>query len=146
VSGGLTKLGSGTLTLDGTNTYTGPTTVSAGTLAGTGTIAGAVTVNSGATLAPGASIGTLTIDGNLTLNAGSTNTFEVDGTTPTNDVVVLGANVTYGGVLNIVPTGTFTAGQHFTLFSVSPARSMPATSPAFKAAIRDWRSASPTAC
>jgi hypothetical protein len=51
------------------------------------------------------------------LKPGSTNTFEVNGSTPTNDVVVLGAGVTYGGVLNIVTNGTFTAGQTFKLFS-----------------------------
>jgi hypothetical protein len=50
------------------------------------------------------------------LKAGSTNTFAVNGSTPTNDVIVLGASVTYGGVLNIVTNGTFTAGQTFTLF------------------------------
>ena len=51
------------------------------------------------------------------MNPGSTNLFEVNGTTPTNDVVVLGGTVTYGGVLKIVPTGTFTVGQTFRLFS-----------------------------
>lgn len=49
IGGGLVKVGSGTMTLTGTNTYTGPTTISAGTLAptGTGSIANSsvVTVN-----------------------------------------------------------------------------------------------------
>lgn len=139
---GLIKNGSGTFTLAKAsgNTYTNGTTInggtllvnnttgsgtgtgdvnvnSGGTLGGTGIIAGIVTNNSGGTLAPGASIGTLTLNGNVVLNAGSTNTFEVDGTTATNDVVVLGSTVTYGGVLKIVPTGTITNGQTFTLFS-----------------------------
>ncbi|MEY4386138.1 MAG: hypothetical protein RLY20_1421, partial [Verrucomicrobiota bacterium] len=43
--------------------------------------------------------------------------FEVDGTAATNDIIVLGDTVTYGGVLQIVPTGSFTNGQTFTLFS-----------------------------
>lgn len=139
---GLVKSGSGTFTLAKANgnTYTNGTIVnggtllvnnttgsgtgtgdvninSGGTLGGMGIISGIVTNNSGGTLAPGASIGTLTLNGNVVLNAGSTNTFEVDGTTSTNDVVVLGSTVTYGGVLKIVPTGTFTNGQTFTLFS-----------------------------
>ena len=141
-SGGLTFTGVGTNILTAANTYTGNTTVSAGTLlvngststgtvtvnggtlGGTGTIGSAVTVSSGGTLAPGSGgIGELTISGNLTLNAGSTNAFEVNGSTPANDVVAAGGAVTYGGVLSIVPTGTFTAGQTFTLFSGAGAAS-----------------------
>lgn len=96
----LTKAGASTLTLTGTNTYTGTTTVNAGTLsvngalngggtltvasggtlAGSGSITGDVTVASGGALTPGNSPGTLST-GNLTLSAGSTTTFELNGTT-----------------------------------------------------------------
>jgi autotransporter-associated beta strand protein len=97
-------------------TAVGGITIGAGqTLMGHGTVTGSVT-NDG-TLAPGTSIGKLTFGGNLTLNAGSTNVFEVNGSTLTNDVVALGGAVTYGGVLKVVPSGTFTNGQTFTLFS-----------------------------
>ncbi len=85
------------------------------TLKGHGTITGLVTNNG--TLEPGTSIGRLTVSSNLTLTSSSTNIFEVDGTAATNDVVALGGTVTYGGVLKIVPAGTFTNGQTFTLFS-----------------------------
>jgi len=116
LGGGLVKTGNGTLILNGANTYTGPTVVNVGTLAGTGTISGSLTNN--ATLAPGNGVaGTLTINGNITLNPGSTNTFAVNGTTPANVMVAAGANVTYGGVLNIVASGSFYNGQTFTLFS-----------------------------
>ncbi len=103
-------------TLDVTSRTDGTLTVNAGqTLKGGGTVLGMV--NNLGTLAPGASIGTLAISGNLVLDAASTNTFEVNGSTPANDVVQLGAGVTYGGLLQIVPSGTFTNGQTFTLFS-----------------------------
>jgi fibronectin-binding autotransporter adhesin len=134
-SGSMTNLG-GSATLAGASTYSGATTVSGGTLfvnntigsgmvevrsgatlAGTGTIGGTVDIQSGAILSPGVTTGTLTINGNLALDASSSSTFNVDGTTPANDAVVLGSSVTYGGVLNIAASGAFTAGQQFVLFS-----------------------------
>lgn len=139
-SGSLTNLG-GSPSLTGASTYTGNTTVSGGTLfvnnttgsgtgssavnvqpgaalGGIGAIGGTVSIQSGATLAPGTTgVGTLTINGNLTLGTGAAANFDVNGTTPANDSVVLGSSVTYGGALNITPTGTFTAGQQFVLFS-----------------------------
>src|SRR5690606_5576422 len=84
-TGGLTKLGTGTLTLSGANTYEGGTTVEAGTLmvegslasgatilsgaalGGSGTIAGSVTIEDNGTLSPGSSPGILTV-GELVLN------------------------------------------------------------------------------
>jgi autotransporter-associated beta strand protein len=88
-SGGLTKIGTGRLVLDGANTYTGPTLVSQGILGGNGVISGPVSVASGATLAPGSTttIGTLTISNNLTLNTGSTVSVQVNKDDLTKDLV-----------------------------------------------------------
>jgi autotransporter-associated beta strand protein len=118
LGGGLTKLSSGTLRLNGVNTYTGTTAVSAGTLGGTGTFAGPVTVASGATLAPGASIGTMTINNTLNLAAGSTTVMEVNKTALTSDLVTGASAITYGGTLVLKNlSGTLAVGNTFTLFS-----------------------------
>src|SRR5581483_6830662 len=70
-SGGLTKSGSGMLTLSANNAYTGVMTINLGTLSLTGTInnTGGVVVNSGGTLAVTGTIGST---GGIAVNAGGT--------------------------------------------------------------------------
>ena len=121
-TGGLTKIGSGILTLTGANAFTGATTVNAGGLVVNGSLASNVTVNggvlsgtgslgglvtNGGILAPGNSIGTLTVNGNFTQNggiyqveanaAGQSDRINVAGTATINggSVQVLAQNGTY---------------------------------------------------
>ncbi len=68
--GGLTKLGSGTLTLSGTSTYTGATTVNAGKLVVNGSLAGGVTV-AGGVLAGSGSAGATAVAAGGTVEGGN---------------------------------------------------------------------------
>jgi autotransporter-associated beta strand protein len=135
----VTKVGSGTWTLTGTNNnYAGGTTVSSGTLlvnntTGSGLGSGPVGVRSGATLggsgvieapvsldgggilAPGgSSVGALTMSGDyLFLNSASVLQYAL-GTN--SDLTVVTSDLTLAGVLNITDAGGFSTGT-YTLFT-----------------------------
>jgi autotransporter-associated beta strand protein len=70
---GLTKVGVGQLTLNGSIAYSGTTTVSGGSLVfGSGGTLGALSLDSGTTVTAAANDATLTVNGDLTLHNGAT--------------------------------------------------------------------------
>ena len=132
-TGGLQKLGNGTLILSGSHGYTGNTTVSTGTLlingstsassavsvasgatlGGNGTIGGATTING--ILSPGNSPGLANFGSSLTLNSTATTLMEIGNTTTrgiTFDGVDVGTILTYGGALSLNMTTTFGEGTY----------------------------------
>ena len=114
----LTKAGSYTQVLAGSNSYSGPTSIVGGSLfvngslgggsvtvvnsllGGQGTINGATTINAGGILAPGASgLGTLSFANSLTLNSGSETIMAVSHDWQTNSVLDVAGAFTWGGAL-----------------------------------------------
>ncbi len=131
-AGGLTKTGSGTLTLGGANLYLGATQVQAGTLQLDGSVAGAVNIASGATLsgsgsaggvvtiadgghlaAGGAGAGTLTTGG-LVLSAGSVLDMGLGApnVAGVSDRIQVNGDLTLDGTLNVTDLGGFGVGVY----------------------------------
>jgi autotransporter-associated beta strand protein len=144
-SWGLTKNGTGLLTLTGTNTFTGPITInggglnitgsvarSAGIVANAGVIAGtgnlpSTTINANATHAPGNSIGTQTVNGNYALNGG-TLAIELQG--PQSDRINVTGNVTaLTGTAQLISFGGGTPWPSFNYTIVSALNSAPFAQP-----------------
>jgi len=139
---GLTKSGSGMVTISNHNLYTGATTVSGGILAvngslanttttiqsggklqGSGAIAGAVTVQNGGTIAAGNSIESLGA-GSLTLDAGSIFDQEINnaalaGVAADLTFVTGNLSITSGATLTLADlgVGTWDLGEKLTLIS-----------------------------
>jgi outer membrane autotransporter protein len=138
-TGGLTKIGSGSLDLTATNTYTGPTIISAGalvvdgsiassssltiaagaTLGGSGVVPGFV-VPAGATVAPGAltPYSTLHVAGTLGFLSGSTYTVDVDAAGASDRIVATGAATLSGGTVNVVAaSGVYSPSTRYTILT-----------------------------
>lgn len=132
----ITKQGSGTLALTGTNGYWGPTIVSAGrllihgnqmaatntvmiatgaTLGGTGLVGGPTTV--AGTLAPGDGLGTLTFAQEVLLAPGGRVQMELSKNPLAADQVVA-PTISYAGTLDVINTSVelLAAGDNFPLF------------------------------
>lgn len=132
-TGGLTKVGSGTLLLSGANTYTGATRIDAGVLSVNGslasnvTVAGGalkghgfvngVTINNGAALAPGNSIGTLSV-GTLTFASGSSYQVETDATGASDLVNATGLVTVTGATVQALPAaGNYAASTTYRIIN-----------------------------
>ena len=134
--GALTKVGTGSFTLNERSSYSGPTMVNGGSLIVNGSIVSSsgvtvatgallggsgivpATVVNGGTLSPGNSPGTLEVRGNLTFNPGSTYLVEVQGAV--SDRVKVSGAAALAGTLRLVPLGgAYSFNNPYTLLSAT---------------------------
>jgi autotransporter-associated beta strand protein len=129
-SGGLTKTGTGSLTLSGANTYTGTTTVSAGTLklgntSALGDSSSNVVVSNGATLDLGglsiANTNTLTISGTGAGTAGATGALTSSSTTASyaGNITLADAATIYATAGDIILSGVISGNKQLTILNSS---------------------------
>jgi autotransporter-associated beta strand protein len=134
----LTKLGTGTLILTGTDTYIGPTAVQAGTLVVNGSAAssivtlasgtvlggagsvGGIVAPSGATVAPGVltPFSRLTVAGNVSFAAGSVYQVNINPSGGHDSLLATGTATLSGGTVQVLAaSGPYIPGSRFTLLT-----------------------------
>jgi fibronectin-binding autotransporter adhesin len=135
-NGGLTKTGTGMLTLasGGNYSFTGLTTVQQGTLELNGRLAGSVTVNAGATLGGSGTVGgnlvnsgtlasfgfnTFTVSGNFTQTSGGVYQVQVDSAGVNKFMNVTGNANLAGSVQVVASSGSYAANTRYTILNVT---------------------------
>ncbi len=117
--GGLTKSGTGTLTLTGASSYNGPTTILAGKLALSGSLTSDLTVTGGTLAASGAPVTT----GGVAIASGGRFEVQINGVTPGTQYgqFDVGGGISLNGTLDINAVPGLAAGSTFTILNKTSA-------------------------